>query len=122
MARKNTLEGSQVITAQSMGADVTSAITCIQWLDNITYQCNFTGTPTGTFSVHGSVDHQEVNNVVVRAGTFVPITLDPSPVASGSAGSVLINLNQLAFPYIKLVYTRTSSTGTLNAYISGKEI
>lgn len=122
MPRKNTLEGSQIITAGDMSGNLSSLITCIQFLDNISIQCVFTGTPNGTFAVQGSVNHKEINGNVVTAGTFTPITLNPIPAATGAAGNILINLQELGFPYIQLVYTSTSSTGVLNAYISGKEI
>lgn len=122
MARKNNLQRVQTIINGDMSGNLTSLITCIQYLDNISLQLNFTGVPVGTFQVLGSNDHYEVNNQVEIPGTFIPITLSPAPVAAGAAGNILMNLNQLGFAYIMLTYTYTSGSGILNAFINGKEI
>lgn len=104
-----------------MGGDVTSSVTNIQFLDNIAYQVNFTGTPVGTFSVEVSVDHaQDSQGNVTVTGTWNALTLSPTPAASGAAGSAYIDLNQLSAAYVRIKYTRTSGTGTLNGYITGK--
>lgn len=122
MAIKNTLGPVKIISAESMGADITGPATNIQWLDNIAIQLNFTGTPTGDFKIQGSSDHQEVNGVVTNEGNWVDITLSPSPAAAGAANQILINMNLLSFPFIRIFYDRTSGTGSLDAWISGKAI
>jgi len=119
---KNFLPVIQVITAGDMSANVTGPATNISYLDNVAMQLNFTGTPTGTFSVEGSLDHKEYNGQIVNAGNFIPLSLATTPVASGAAGQILLDLNQLSFPYIRIVYTRTSGTGSLDAFISAKAV
>lgn len=119
---KNFLPVIQVITAGDMSANVTGPATNISYLDNVAMQLNFTGTPTGTFSVEGSLDHKEYNGQIVSAGNFIPLSLATTPVASGAAGQILLDLNQLSFPYIRIVYTRTSGAGSLDAYISAKAV
>jgi hypothetical protein len=120
MAEKNFLH-KQVITAGSMTGTsvITSAITNIRGFDNIAYDIQFTGTPNGTFQVSVSSSYDPITN---PNAIFIPLTLSPSPVASGAAGQIGIDINQSGFQYIKLTYTNTSSTGTLNAYVSGKAI
>ncbi len=107
-----------------MSASVTSAVTNIGNQDNIAIQIGFTTSDAvGVFSVQGSVDHvqDDYGNVQV-AGNWVALTLSPTPVAASAADNILISLNQLPFPWIRLVYTRTSGTGTLSAYIAGKSL
>lgn len=120
---KNTLKKYQNVTAGDMSASITSPATNIQFLDNVGVQLHFTGTPTGAFSVEVSMDHeQDSQGVVSNAGNWVALPLSPSPVASGAAGDIYIDMNQLSAPWIRTVYTRTSSTGTLASYISAKEV
>jgi hypothetical protein len=122
--RKNTLPPFKVITAGDMSqASLTSLVTDISTLDNIAIEMVFSGSPTGTFAVQGSLDYaQDYMGNVTNAGNWTPLTLSPTPVSSGSAGTILINLNQLAFPYIRTVYTKTSGTGSLTVFISGKQV
>lgn len=121
-SRKNTLRKFQTITAGDMSAaSITSAVTNIETHDNIAIQLNFTGTPVGTFAVEVSVDYErDSHGNVIDSGTWVPITLSPAPAAAGADGSILIDLNQLASPWIRVVYTKTSGTGSLDAFISAK--
>lgn len=121
--RKNNLKKYQAITSASMAADVTSGVTNVQFLDALGIQFNFTGSPTGTFQVQVSADYaQDDNGNVQVAGNWVDMDLSPVPVASGSAGSVYIDIRSTSAPWIRLHYTRTSGTGTLNAFITAKAI
>jgi hypothetical protein len=125
MASSNRLKSTQIITNQSMTgtSTITSPAIAIQYLDNVYLQLEFTGTPNGTFSVQVSNDYnQDSLGNVTNVGNWVALTLSPAPVASGSANVIGIDMNQLGAPFIRVQYTNTSSTGTLNAFISGKEL
>ena len=95
-----------------MASSLTSPAVGIQFLDNVGIMASWTGTPTGTFAVQVSVD----------TVTWVPITLSPAITASGSADQAYFELNQLSAPYIRLVYTASSGSGTLNALVTAKMI
>lgn len=102
-----------IITAGDMSlATVTSLVTCIKNTDNVAIYLSWTGTPTGTFSVYGNLTNDTTHGVA--------LSFSSAPVASGSAGSILIDLKDLSFPYIYVVYTKSSSTGTLTGTIAGK--
>lgn len=121
--RKNTLLKFQNITNGNMAGNVTSVVSNIEFLDNIGIQLVFTGSPVGTFTVEISADHaQDQNGNVSVAGNWVAIDLDPVPVAAGSADVIAINIDLMSFPWMRVVYTRTSGTGTLNGYICAKMI
>lgn len=119
----NNLFPVKIIDAASMGASVTSTLAFVQYQDNVGIQLNWTGTPTGTFTVQVSVDHAQdtLGNVTV-AGNWVTLTLSASITAAGSADTAYIDLNQLSAPWARVVYTRTSGTGTLNGYITAKGV
>lgn len=122
MSRKNNLLKYQTITNGDMSlASLTSAVTAIQFLDNIGVQLNFSGTPTGSFQIQVSADYaQDGEGNVQNGGNWIPVLLPSSPAASGSAGVIYIDLNQLSAPWIRVVYTRVSGSGTLNAFITAK--
>lgn len=103
--RKNVLVPYKIIDSEVMHADITSAVTAIQFLDNISMQINWTSSPTGTFDVQGSLDY-EIDYVgnVVHAGHWASLGLSPS-ISGGSP--ILLDLNQLSFPYVRLVFTDT---------------
>lgn len=119
------------ITGQDMTG--TSALTSlpseITRKDNIAYEVSWTGTPTGTFAVQGSISYNPgtpQSGGTYNAGVWTTIAAtDQSgnpPVASGAAGQILMNLNELAFPWVRLVYTNASGTGVLTGYVAGKSV
>ncbi len=121
--RKNTLDVYQNIKAGDMSGNITSPATNIQFLDNVGLQLNFTGSPTGTFAVQVSADHiQDSQGNIQVAGNWVSLSLSPSPAATGSGNQIYIDLNQLSAPYVRVVYTFSSGTGTLNSFIVGKAV
>ena len=122
MANRNNLGPVKIISAGSMGGDITGPATNIQFIDNIAIQLNWTGNAVGDFKIQGSSDHQEVNGVVTNEGNWVDISLSPAPAAAGSTDQILINMTQLAFPFIRVFFDRSSGTGSLDAWISGKAI
>jgi hypothetical protein len=123
--RKNTLPVFHLIQAESMGADITSQVVDIRYMDNVALQLVWTGDAVGPFEVQGSLDFvppPQPGGTPVNAGTWVDLTLSPAPAAAGSADSALIDLNQLSFPFVRVFFDRTSGTGTLNGYVSGKQV
>lgn len=119
--RKNQLLKASLVSAGDMTGNITSSVLNCQYLDNIGIQINFTGTPVGTFAVQISADHaQDQQGNVTVAGSWVSLTLSPSPAATGSADQIYIDMTQLSAPWLRVVYTATSSTGVLNVYATGK--
>lgn len=122
-SNKNVLLPSRIVAATSMASTVTSPPTNVQYLDNVVYQAQWTGTPTGTFSVQGSLDYQQaVGGSVISAGTWVALPLSAAVTAAGSADQAEFDLNGIPYPWIRLVYTASSGSGTLDVYICGKAV
>ena len=121
--RKNSLKPFLVITAGNMAlTSVTSSPTNIQFLDNVGYEFDWTGsTPIGVITIEVSYSYaQDINGNVTNTGTWTSLGL--SIAVSGNTGSAVVDLNQLSAPYVRAVYTKTSGTGTLTGYCGGKAI
>lgn len=111
LVQNGSMTGTSVITSSGQN---------VQNYDNIGLEVTWTGTPTGTLVIQGSVSAgvKEATTVTYYDLTFNPALAQPS----GSAGGYLINLSGLPYPYIRVKYTNASSTGTLNVYIFEKDL
>lgn len=94
-------------------AAVTSAVTTVEFIDNIGLEINWVGTtPVGTIKIQHSND-----NIL-----WIDYDFGSSISVSGDTGSHTVNINQQPFTYIRVVYTKGSGIGAIFATISGKEI
>lgn len=117
----NLLESFKVVSAGSLGANYTSPAIETAQQDNIGLQMNWTGTPTGVFSIQISMDYaQDYMGNVTNAGNWA--TIVNSITAVGSADVAYVDLNQMSAPYVRVVYTRTSGTGAVDIYVTSKGI
>lgn len=112
MARKNTLV-YQNITNGDMSGNITSVVTDISNTDNIGIHLVFTGTPTGSFFIDASIDGAQFSAMDFGS---------PGPLAGGSADSIILNIQQCPYRKLMVRYVASSGTGTLNAWISTKQI
>lgn len=124
MSRKSNRVAYSNITNASMGANVTSSVSDIIYLDNIGVQVTWSAgsTPVGVLSIEVSADYaQDYLGNVTNAGNWVAIGSLTAAV-SGNSGSVYFDINQISAPWIRVVYTRTSGSGTLNSKIVAKMV
>jgi hypothetical protein len=99
------MTGTSVITSSTF--DTTN-------LDNISILMKWTGTPNGTFLVKGSTDGTTFENLA-------PTAVDGSALtATGSAGNHTVNLTNWGGKAIQVIYTNSSSTGTLTVSVFAK--
>ncbi len=113
----------KIVTAGDMSSDITSAVVETKLQDNMGIQLSWVGTPTGVFDVQVSLDHmQDTQGNVTQAGHWVSLILSATIAAAGAADDAYIDLNELAAPYVRVVYTATSGPGTLTAYVTGKGV
>lgn len=111
---KNVINPIHILTSGDMSqSTLSSDIINVQYLDNVGLEVTWTGTPTGTITVEGSVSNSNYYSL-----TFNPTLTQPA----GSSGGYLINLNQFPFVYYYVKYTRSSGTGTLNVWAAVKEV
>jgi len=122
MPRKNVLATFHAIKDGDMSATITSPVTNVMFLDNLIIQLNSAGSPNGSYTVEFSADYsQDSQGNVINPGNWVVCTLSPAAVIT-SAGSVIIDFNQMPASYMKVVWTPTSGTGVLNMFVAAKEI
>lgn len=117
----------QIFTNASMSGTITVSgpITDLMYKDSAAVSLNWSGTPTGTFFVNGSVDYNPglpQSDGTINNGTFTTLALSPAPVATGSGGSsqILINMSPLAFRYMQISYTNSTGSGLLTGWICSK--
>lgn len=120
--RKNNLYQYRLLNSQSLGASFSSTPTNIEIMDNISYQMNATTSDAvGTFTVEVSDDYnQDSNGNIISAGNWIALPVSVAMTLSGSSDTIMFDGNQISHPWIRLTYTRTSGTGTVTAYVSGK--
>lgn len=112
MSRKHVLQPYKVITDGSMAGNLTSAVTNTQQLDRIKYSTEWSGSPVGTVTIQESSDG--VN--------WYDLDIIPAIAVSGASGHDDIYLQNVSIKFTRLVYTRTSGTGTFQATIEGASV
>jgi len=114
-------EPHSVIINGNMATSLTSEVTILKQKTGAGYDISWTGSPVGTFSVEISNTYSvDAMGNVSNAGKWTAVTLTGSVAPAGSADNGFINLAGLEAYAIRLVYTRTSGTGTVNAVFCGK--
>lgn len=104
-----------------MATSLTSEVTILKQKTGAGYDISWTGAPVGVFSVQLSNTYAlDSQGNVSNAGHWTDVTLTGTVAPAGSADNGFINLAGLEAYAVRLVYTRTSGTGTLNATICGK--
>lgn len=102
---------SQLVTGASMGADVTSDVYDTRDYDRVALQVVWSAgaTPVGTVAIQGSLDG--TNFVAMNVGTLS---------VAGNADHMVVDLTEMSLPFIRVLYTRTSGSGTMNVFLFGK--
>lgn len=88
----------------------------------VSYDISWSGsTPVGVMSVQVSNTYSKNADGSVRnAGNWTTLALSAPTNVSGNTGNGFIDVDATGSYAIRLVYTRTSGTGTMNATINGK--
>ncbi len=127
MSTRTVIRPHTAIDAVSMGASITSSATVLQSVSMLNYAVTWTGTtPVGTLAVEASNDCKVDGAGAVTGGTWNAIPLDLNGVTvtsipiSGNTGNGMIDIDGLAAYATRLVYTRSSGTGSMTAVVTGK--
>ena len=99
-----------LISNESMGADITSRAQALPHIFGYCVQAVWTGSPVGTMTLEAS------NDGVIWS------TVDGSTEAISGAGDGIYHVTDVFYAYVRLKYTRTSGTGTLNVSINLKGV
>lgn len=133
--RKNNLVSFTNIAAGDMAtATVTSDVTNIQFLDNIGLQLNWTGSPVGSFAIQISADYAQDNSSppnVTTTGHWIPLVLSywdgsafvtSASIPTSLGSPIYLDLALISAPWIRIVYTKSSGSGTLTGTITAKTV
>ena len=122
MSRRPILKPYKVIDNVSMAGNIISAVTVVSQLTMISYDITWAGTtPVGVMSVELSNSYSlNVDGSVRNAGDWTTLTLSSTPSVSGNTGHGFIDIDATGAYAMRLVYTRTSGTGVMNAVINAK--
>lgn len=85
-------------------------------------QLYWSGTPTGTFSIQGSMNYNlsTLGSNVLNAGTWDDMGITTANSPAGSAGHTLIDITATGISWIRVVYTNSSGSGTLTGMAQTK--
>ena len=113
----------QIVTNASMTATVNSLGMPCQQLVLASIQAEWTGAPVGT--LHLEISNDEVpyapgNQANAGANVVNWSVYTGSTTAVSGPGNFLWNCVFVGYSWMRLVYTPTSGTGTINAYFTGK--
>ncbi len=114
---------ASVITNGSMAGSLTSLPTIIQNLSMISYDIGWTAgsSPVGAITVQVSNTYRPANGAQPGvAGNWTTLTLSAATNISGNTGNGFIDVDATGAYAIRLVYTRTSGSGTLNVTVASK--
>lgn len=111
-----------VITNGDMSGNITSAITITQKLSMISYSVSWVGTaPVGAMTVEVSNDYSvNADGSVKNPGTWNALPLSAVCTVTGNVDNGFIDIDATAGFALRLVYTRTSGTGSMQATVAAK--
>lgn len=114
MARKSVLKSYKMINSGDLSSDITSSETSVINLDKASIVIAWTGSsPVGTIEVQARNGDQD---------TWRALDLGAAVSVSGNSGNHRIVLNETPFTDIRIVYTASSGTGTVDAIITAKQV
>lgn len=112
-----------VVVDHSMGATFTSTPTIITNLSMISYDIAWSAgsTPVGVITVEVSNTYAlNADGSVRTAGNWTTLALSSTCSVSGNTGNGAIDVDLTGFYAIRLKYTRTSGSGTMNVTLNAK--
>lgn len=122
MTRRNVIQSCHAVTNGNMSTQIISSVINVMFLDNFLIQANATGSPNGEYKVEFSSDYvQDAGGGVINPGTWVQCTLNPQAIIT-AASNVIIDFNQSPAAYMRVKWVPSGGTGTLNIYVTAKEI
>jgi hypothetical protein len=123
MSKFYPLPPHHLVDSAEMTGSLTGTVTPVGTLDNICYQFIWSGNPTGSFKIQGSLDYTEDSTrLVTNAGTWVDYPLPVVATASVGSDSVMVGLNQVEAHWLRPIYARTGGSGSLDIWVAGKGV
>lgn len=119
MGRKNIQESYKMFDNVDISGSQTSADTTVKTQDKAFVIIEWSGSsPVGAITVQA----RNYKYPVGPDSGWVTLDFGSAIAVSGNTGNHQLVFNEMPFTDIRLVYTSTSGTGTLSAYISSKVV
>ena len=119
--RKTTLLYATIPTQSGATAiDTRSTPTSVQYLDNISFVANTTGTLVGTLKVWGA--NQYVDPTKGQVVTNWTEAFNSQPTIDLTNPNITINMNQFSPQWIALQWVPTSGTGNITVEMLAKQV
>ena len=120
MARKNVVPSFQMIDSGDASADILSNSTSVINHDKADVRIEWTGSPVGEIIVQAQ-QRSDLRQPIVE-GDWFDIEFGNTITVDGSNTNHHLKFNELPFTDIRIKYTSTSGSGTINAKITLKQI
>lgn len=111
-----TPRNDNIIFNGNMGGNLDSGPIDISYFDLASFQAIWTGTPVGIMKIR--ISNADPNGGPPNDAQFSDYTSTITPI--NNAGDFMFNIYPCAYNWAKLVYTRTSGSGTLNVRTNRK--
>ncbi len=132
MGMKAISEPQFVINSVSVSglSGVISSISNIKYKDSVSVQVVWTGSMQGVCTIDGSLNYSSGIPIQgpfgANSGDWVSLILSNNAtsfnVGSSTLFPVLVNLNQLSFPYMRVTYTNSTGSGNISVYMMAKSL
>lgn len=114
MGRKSVVPGFKLVDSQSLASNITSDVVSVKNLDQASIHLEWSGVfPVGAVTIEARNGEQDV---------WYELDFGSSIDISGASGNHQIVFNQMPFSDIRLQYSATSGSGTLDAFITAKVV
>lgn len=115
-------DNTLIVNAGDASANITSNAISLESIYGFAMQAVFTGTPTGTLKLQASCDpgSNPINASAIGSGITNWTDVANSSTAISAAGTVLYNIDAAYYKWVRIVYTASSGTSTLNVRFNGK--
>lgn len=108
---------------------VVSSTTTISYKDSVAVQFVWSGNLQGVATIDGSLNYSSglpQSGAQANQGDWTSLAFTPGVttinVGSSTLFPVLVNMNQLAFPYMRITFTNSTGSGLLTAYVMAKSL
>ncbi len=123
MSSRPFIKPHHLVVDHSLGATFSSSPTILTNISMISYDIAWSAgsSPVGVVTVEVSNTYsQNVDGSTRDAGNWTTLALSSTCNVSGNTGNGAIDVDLTGFYAIRLTYTRTSGTGTMNVTVAAK--
>jgi hypothetical protein len=116
------VQSKEIASGASLGADWTSEWVPLENVWAFSVQAIATGSPVGAFKLQASSDSKGPNAREPWASPVNAIDIAGSTASISGADEIIWNVTEVAYSWVRVVYTRTSGTGSLTARVGVKGV